>query len=85
MKLKFRFFEYLCITSFVWGLYLIWLIPFQLYWVGMPWDMFVTWFVWGTIAEYIVAYPIAKAIVWGVPKITSHWQIKSDNSLTTYK
>lgn len=59
-------------------MYLIWLIPFQLWWVGMSWDMFVTWVTWGTIAEYIIAYPIAKAIVWGVPKITLYWDTISD-------
>ena len=68
----------MAITSFVWGMYLIWLIPFQLLWVGMPWDMFVTWFVWGTLAEYVVAYPIAKAIVKWVPSITLYCQKKSD-------
>ena len=66
------------ITSFVWGLYLIWLIPFQLWWVGMEWDMFTTWLFWGTAAEYVVAYPIAKAIVRWVPKITLYYQNKSD-------
>lgn len=80
MKTQFRFLEYLCVTSFVWGMYLIWLIPFQLLWVGMDWDMFMTWFIWGTFFEYIIAYPIAKAIVRWVPCITLYWQTLSDKS-----
>lgn len=61
--------KYFLITSFVWGMYLIWLIPFQLYIVGMSWGQFMTWLVLGTFVEFIIAYPIAKAIVWGVPRI----------------
>ena len=80
MKLRYRFGDYMMLTSFIWGMYLVWLIPFQLIWVGMGWDMFVTWFVWGTIAEYIVAYPIGKAIIKYGTKINLYWQTKSDQS-----
>ncbi len=80
MKPLFRFGEYITLTSFVWGLYLIWLIPFQLYWVGMDWDMFLTWLMWGTFFEMIIAYPISKAIICGGIRINLYWSIKSDNS-----
>ncbi len=76
MQRKYIFLEYLSVTAFVWSLYLIWLVPFQLYWVQMPWDMFMNWLISGTIAEFIIAYPIAKAIVKYVPKITKYWMMK---------
>jgi hypothetical protein len=80
MKLQFRFGEYITLTSFVWALYLIWLIPFQLWWVGMDYEQFIKWLTWGTLAEYIVAYPISKAIIWGGVKINLYWKTKSDLS-----
>ncbi len=61
-------------------MYLLWLIPFQLWWVGMSWDMFVTWLVWGTVLEMIFTYPIAKMTAKYAPKITLYLQRKSDNS-----
>lgn len=73
MKYQYRVLEYLSITSFVWGLYLLFLIPFQLLVVKMPYDMFITWITLGTMAEMIIAYPIAKAITRYVPKITLYW------------
>jgi len=76
MKLQFRFLEYLSITSFVWGLYLLWLIPFQLLWIGMSWEMFINWLFWGTLLEYMFTYPITKMIVRFVPKITLYWDNK---------
>ncbi len=80
MKFQFRLGEYITLTSFIWGMYLLWLIPFQLWWVGMEWDMFITWLVWGTFFEFIIAYPIGKAIIrWGT-QLHLYWQRKSDNS-----
>ena len=79
MKLSYRVLDYLTLTLFVWGLYLIWLIPFQLIWVGMSWDMFVTWIIWGSILEMIFTYPIIKAVAKYAPKITLYWQGLSDN------
>ena len=81
MNKKQRLFDYVLITGFVWGMYLIWLIPFQLLWVGMPWDMFVTWITWGTLLEMIFTYPIAKMAIRYGPKITK-WveKIGVDNS-----
>jgi len=40
----------------------------------LDWDQFVVWLSWGTLFEYIIAYPIAKAIVKYVPKITLYWE-----------
>ena len=80
MRLRHRFGEYITLTSFIWGLYLIWLIPFQLWWVGMDWEQFKTWLIWGTFFEYIIAYPIGKAIIWGGTKINIYWSYRSDNS-----
>ena len=65
------------VTGFVWGLYLTWLIPFQLYWVGMPWDMFITWLTVGTVLEMIFSYPLTLVIVRVVPKITKYFEDKS--------
>lgn len=76
MRLRFRFLEYLTVTSFVWGLYLTWLIPFQLWWVGMTWEQFEIWLVHGTILEMFFAYPLTKIIVFISPKITSYWESK---------
>lgn len=78
MRPQFRLLHYFLVTSFVWCLYLIWLIPFQLYWVGMPWDMFMIWLVHGTLLEMIFAYPLTLVIVKAVPKITS-WVEVLDN------
>jgi len=78
MRIKYRFGEYMSVTSFVWGLYLLFLIPFQLLIIGMPWEMFTRWLTLGTMIEFVIAYPIAKTLVWGVPKITLYWKEKSD-------
>jgi len=63
MNLKQRLIDYLLITSFVWGMFLIWLIPFMLFWVGLEWDEFINWIVWGTIFQMIFSYPIIKATI----------------------
>lgn len=73
MRLHYRVLEYLTITGFVWSLYLTWLIPFMLFWVGMSWDNFVVWIVHGTILELIFAYPLTKIIVYITPKITKYY------------
>jgi len=70
MKPKNRIIDYLLITGFAWGLYLTWLIPFQLWWVGMNWSQFTTWIIWGTILEMIVSYPTTKLCIRVCPKIT---------------
>ena len=71
MNLRQRFVDYLIITSFVWAMYLAWLIPFMLFWVQMDWDRFVNWLVTGTMLEMVFTYPIAKAVAKYSPKITS--------------
>jgi len=60
-------------------MYLLWLIPFQLWWVGLEWDEFTTWVIWGTVLEMIFTYPIVKiSIKYGL-KITIYWEKISDN------
>jgi len=76
LQLRFRLLEYLTITGFVWSLYLMWLIPFMLLWVGMPWDNFIVWIRDGTILELIFAYPLTKIIVRVSPKITGYFNDK---------
>lgn len=75
MRLQQRLVDYLIITSFVWGMYLAWLIPFMLFWVQMDWDKFINWLVTGTILEMIFTYPIAKAVAKYSPKITNWVQV----------
>ncbi len=70
MNLRQRVIDYLIITSFVWGMYLAWLIPFMLFWVQMDWDKFLNWLITGTALEMIFTYPIAKAVAKYSPKIT---------------
>ena len=70
MKTPNRILEYFLITGTTWCLYLLWLIPFQLIWVGMPWDMFIVWLKWGTVLEMIFTYPIIKTMIKIGPKIT---------------
>ena len=62
--------DYFLITGLTWILYLLWLIPFQLFYVKMPWDMFKKWIIVGTIAEMIFTYPIVKFMIWVGPQIT---------------
>ena len=69
MNLRHRLLSYFLITNFVWAMYLTWLIPFQLIVVGLNWQQFWTWLIIGTIAEFFVAYIIAKACVKYVPRI----------------
>ena len=75
MTPRHRLMEYLLYTSFIWGMYLVWLIPFQHWVVGMPWSMVETWLFWGTISEMFAAYPIGKIYIKGTPKITE-WVLK---------
>ncbi len=63
--------DYALITSFVWGMYLVWLIPFQLFLIGLTWEQFTDWIIYGTMLELIFTYPIAKAVAKYSPKITS--------------
>jgi hypothetical protein len=70
MTPKQRVIEYFLYTTFVWGMFLIWLIPFQLYIVGLEWEQFVKWITYGTASEMVVSYPISKAILRGAPRIT---------------
>ncbi len=72
MKLRQRLVDYILITSFVWGMYLTWLIPFQLFWIKLTWTQFVDWVVYGTMLEMIFTYPIAKAVAKYSPKITKY-------------
>lgn len=55
-------------------MYLIWLIPFQLYFVGLEWDEFMIWVTWGTVFEMIFSYPIVKTSIKYGPKITIYWE-----------
>jgi len=71
MNLRQRIVDYFLITSFVWGMYLAWLIPFQLFWIHLTWEQFVDWVVYGTMLEMIFTYPIAKAVAKYSPKITA--------------
>ncbi len=62
--------DYLLITGFGWGMYLIWLVPFQLILVGLDWNQFITWIVWGTVLEMVFTYPIMKTMTKYGPRIT---------------
>lgn len=70
MELRKRILDYFLITSFVWAMYLAWLIPFMLFYIGLEWDQFINWLVTGTLFEMVFTYPIAKAIAKYSPKIT---------------
>jgi len=70
MELKRRILDYFLITSFVWGMYLAWLIPFQLYWIQLSWEQFTDWVIYGTMLEMVFTYPIAKMVTRYAPKIT---------------
>ncbi len=70
MDLKRRIVDYFLITSFVWGMYLLWLIPFQLYWIQLSWEQFTDWVIYGTMLEMVFTYPIAKMVTRYAPRIT---------------
>ena len=55
-------------------MYLIWLVPFMLYWVQIEWDQFINWLITGTIFQMIFSYPIVKATIKYGPKITIYWE-----------
>ena len=61
-------------------MYLAWLIPFMLFWVGLDYDTFMNWLITGTALEVVFTYPIAKMTAKYAPKITLYWQRMSDNS-----
>ena len=67
---KQRIIEYLMITGFVWGMYLIWLIPFQYYRVGLTDAQLIHWLLEGTAYEMVFTYPIVKISIKYGPKIT---------------
>lgn len=67
---KQRIIDYLLITGFVWGMYLIWLIPFQYYRVGLTDAQLIHWLLEGTAYEMIFTYPIVKTSIKYGPKIT---------------
>lgn len=67
--------DYLLITGFGWGLYLLWLIPFQLFWVKLDKKQFIKWLRDGTILEMVFTYPIAKAIIFVGPMITKFAEV----------
>jgi len=64
--------DYFVITGLTWILYLMWLVPFQLFYVKMDMPMFKKWIIVGTIAEMIFTYPIVKFMIWSGPQI-SDW------------
>ena len=70
MTPKQRIVEYLIITGFVWGMYLIWLIPFQYYRVGLTDAQLIHWLLEGTAYEMVFTFPIAKMSIKYGPKIT---------------
>jgi len=72
MNIRQRVVDYTLITSFVWGMYLCWLIPFQLFLIGLTWEQFIDWLVYGTLLELLFTYPIAKAVAKYSPKITKY-------------
>lgn len=78
MQHRYRLLHYLTVTSFVWCLYLTWLIPFQLLWVGISLQQFEIWLVHGTILEMFFAYPLTLIIVRIVPKITRYFEDRSE-------
>lgn len=78
LLLRFKIGDYFTITGIVWGIYLIYLIPFMLFWVGIDWDTFIVWLRDGTILQMIFTYPMAKIITKLTPKITLYWQTLSD-------
>lgn len=78
--MKARVFDYLLITGFGWGMYLIWLIPFQIFWVKLDWNQFFDWLIFGTILELFFTYPIMKTMNRVGPKITTWCNSQSDNS-----
>jgi len=51
-------------------MYLLWLIPFQLYYVKLTKEMFWKWLKVGTVIEMIFTYPIAKITIFIGPIIT---------------
>ena len=63
MNKRQRVIDYFLSTLFVWGLYLLWLIPFMLLWVGLTVDEFINWITWGTLFTMIFSYPIIKATI----------------------
>jgi len=67
--------DYFLITGFVWGLYLIWLVPFQYYRVGLTEAQLIHWLIEGTIYEMIFTYPLAKTVAKYTPKITNWVQV----------
>jgi len=75
MTPKQRLFDYLIFTMLIWCLFLIWLIPFQLYIVGLDWIQFTHWITYGTIADMIVSYPVSKLIIKLAPRISA-WVVK---------
>jgi len=62
--------DYFLITGLTWILYLLWLVPFQLFYVKMTWEQFKKWLIVGTVAEMIFTYPIVKFMIWVGPQIT---------------
>jgi len=66
-------------------MYLAWLVPFQLFWVGMTWDMFITWLIWGTVLEMMFTYPIAKMTAKYAPRITKFLERKSNIRQVAHK
>lgn len=70
MDIRKRVLDYFLITSFVWGMYLLWLIPFQIFWIKLTYSQFIDWIIYGTMLEMMFTYPIAKAIAKYSPKIT---------------
>lgn len=70
LSLKQRLVDYLIITGFVWGMYLIWLIPFQIFAIHLSWTQFWDWVIYGTLLEMIFTYPIAKMAIKFGPRIT---------------
>jgi len=69
MTPKQRIVEYFIITGLVWGLYLIWLIPFQYYRVGLTDAQLIHWLIEGTAYEMVFTYPITKTAIKCSPRI----------------
>ena len=72
--------DYCLITSFVWGMYSIFMVPFMIFWVQLDWNEFWNWLIGGTVIDMIATYPITKVAIKYGPGITS-WVKRNVNSM----
>ena len=76
MNKKQRLLDYLLLTGFVWIYYALVLPPvFFIPFFGWGLDEIIKWWIFGSPIEFVIAYPLAKMIVYVQPKITKWVQI----------